>query len=218
MTLKESDKGNHLPFEQIAKPSAILLETDFRSNQPAVVHYPWDKSKYLEERMKKLEPLVDEIVTHKVDFADLQVIGVNKQNELNRIERERNFKHLECDKNSNTWANPEIFDGEYTNEKIQMNERNNPYADINIDMGSDDPLSAHPDVNDGPLFGPCVVFGGQTVQWTGGDSENFGIIALESRLNFETKAGKRVLATFEIISVGTTTIYYDWRVRFLTTG
>ena len=63
-----------------------------------------------------------------------------------------------------------------------------------------------------PVFGPSIIFGGQNAKWTGNDNENFGIIALESRLNFETKAGKRVLATFEIVNTGTTTIYFDWKV------
>ena len=40
-----------------------------------------------------------------------------------------------------------------------------------------------------PVFGPSIVFGGQNAKWTGNENENAGIIALESRLNFETKAG-----------------------------
>ena len=68
------------------------------------------------------------------------------------------------------------------------------------------------DVVQPPVFGPSIVFGGQSAKWTGNSNENLGIVALESRLNFETKAGKRVLATFEIVNTGTTTIYYDWKV------
>lgn len=72
-------------------------------------------------------------------------------------------------------------------------------------------LADHPDVISQPIFGPALIFGGQMARWTGNSSENAGLIALESRLNFETKAGKRVSATFEIFNCGTTAIYFDWR-------
>ena len=90
-----------------------------------------------------------------------------------------------------------------------LNQNNPYYIDTTSDSGH--LFAAHPDVVAAPVFGPCLVFGGQTARWTGNSSENAGAIALESRLNFETKAGKRVLATFEIINVGTTAVYYDWR-------
>ena len=76
----------------------------------------------------------------------------------------------------------------------------------------DDVLASYEDVVDEPIFGPCLEFGGQTAHWTGGEPVNDGIVALESRLNFETKAGKRVLATFEIFNAGTCCVYYDWKV------
>lgn len=87
----------------------------------------------------------------------------------------------------------------------------NPYY-ASIGNEDEDIFASHPDVVPVPIFGPCIVFGGQTANWTGNDNENVGIVALESRLNFETKAGKRVLANFEIHNIGTTSIYYDWRV------
>ncbi len=114
---------------------------------------------------------------------------------------------------NDTWVNPRVFNDEF-NKKNSKEQRNNHYL-INTD---DDPFTDHPDVITGPVFGPCVIFGGQSARWTGNDAENLGIIALESRLNFETKAGKRVLATFEIGNVGTTAIYYDWKVRIANYG
>lgn len=45
-TLKKSERGEISPIELISKPSIIMAETDFRENQPSVVHYPWDKSQY----------------------------------------------------------------------------------------------------------------------------------------------------------------------------
>lgn len=102
-----------------------------------------------------------------------------------------------------TWVNPDIL---YKSSVIDdttftMKDESGRLGDI-PDMGQD------------PIFGPAVIFGGQLARWTGNDTENSGIIALESRLNFETKAGKRVTATFEIINTGTTSIYFDWRVKF----
>jgi len=96
-----------------------------------------------------------------------------------------------------TWKNPSVFESNNQNNRDEI---------------KDDPFSSHPDVIQPPIFGPCIIFGGQTARWSGGDGENSGIVALESRLNFETKASKRVLAYFEIFNIGTTVIYYDWKV------
>lgn len=46
MTLKKSEKGFLEPIEQISKPMSTLKETDFKTNQPSVSHYPWDSSKF----------------------------------------------------------------------------------------------------------------------------------------------------------------------------
>lgn len=143
-----------------------------------------------------------EIIPHRPDFDELQVVGKNYEKSgselVNNISKDFSI--------NDTWVNPEVFND--VNKK-DSKEKNNHYL-INTD---DDPFSNHPDVITGPVFGPCIIFGGQSAKWTGNDAENSGIIALESRLNFETKAGKRVLATFEICNVGTTAIYYDWKVK-----
>ena len=126
----------------------------------------------------------------------LQVVGQKLENNLSNSKPNAEFKN-------ETWSNPIIFDT-----TKNENQEKSHYLINEIE----DPLSAHPDVIQPPIFGPCIVFGGQTARWTGGDGENTGIVALESRLNFETKASKRVLATFEIFNIGTTVMYYDWRV------
>ena len=162
--------------------------------------------------MRKLGPYINEIIPHRPEFSQLQVVGVNKQNELNsQAFNDLNENEILV---NNTWTNPNLFDDKHSANNNNNNDAAvlNPYADVNIDfVGEEDPLASHPDVIEPPIFGPAVVFGGQTARWTGGDSENQGIVALESRLNFETKAGKRVLATFEIVNIGTTAIYYDWK-------
>ena len=121
----------------------------------------------------------------------MEVIG-NKE-----LKTENPQKHEE-----DTWVNPDIL---YKSSVLD---------DTTFNMKDDQSgrLADIPDISQDPIFGPAVIFGGQLARWTGNDTENSGIIALESRLNFETKAGKRVAATFEIINSGTTSIYFEWRV------
>lgn len=156
--------------------------------------------------MNELQPLINELADHRVQFSSLQVLGRNPLLNETKIQ-ETELKPIinEFVVNS-TWANPKIYESE---EKITENSEN-PYMIENSD--SSDPFVEHPNIIPPPVFGPCIIFGGQTAKWTGSEPENLGLIALESRLNFETKAGKRVLATFEIINIGTSVIYYDWKV------
>jgi hypothetical protein len=152
--------------------------------------------------LKTLEPLINELVPHRPLFEELQVVGRNplqarRDVEIQQLTDNSNLNEMSVD---NTWVNPNI---------TNMQSQDNPYF---MKRGDDDVLAQHPDVVEEVIFGPALLFGGQTANWTGNDNENAGIVALESRLNFETKAGKRVLATFEIHNIGTTSIYYDWRV------
>ncbi len=201
-TLTETEKGNLPQFEQIMKPLSTLMETDFKDDQPAVVHYPWDSSEYLQKRLVDLEPLIKEVVPHRPDFSELQVVGKTYQNGTKSFSNERPGIGFEV---NDTWCNPVVFDhGKNTN----SDSNNNHY----LTETAEDPFQDVPDVISEPVFGPCLSFGGQAAKWTGNDTRNLGVIALESRLNFETKAGKRVMATFEIINIGTTAIYYNWKV------
>jgi hypothetical protein len=145
----------------------------------------------LQHRLTELEPLIREVVPHVPEFSQLEVVG-NKElkNEL------ASQRHEE-----DTWINPDIL---YKSSVIE----DNAFKDDTKDR-----LGELPDVVRDPIFGPAIVFGGQLARWTGNDGENSGIIALESRLNFETKTSKRVAATFEIVNSGTTSVYFDWRVN-----
>ena len=163
----------------------------------------------MQHRLKTLEPLINELVPHKPLLEQLQVVGRNPLNknksgvEIQQLNDYSNLIEISVD---NTWINPSI--------KNTINKENNPYY-INRGNSEDDALGQHPDVVEDVIFGPAILFGGQTANWTGNENENAGIVALESRLNFETKAGKRVLATFEIHNIGTTSIYFDWRVELV---
>lgn len=146
---------------------------------------------------------------HRPEFSELQVVGKNYDKNIENSAETSTSKDFEV---NDTWCNPKVFDKE--NKPLKDGEYepiNNHYL---IDT-SDDPFSNQPDIVREPVFGPCISFGGQTAKWTGNGMENKGIVALESRLNFETKAGKRVLATFEIHNIGTTVIYFDWKVSFV---
>ena len=156
--------------------------------------------RYLEHRLKTLEPLINELIPHKPQLSELQVIG-NKLFEKKSNEEHQAITDLNEIYVDNTWVNPNIIRNSSAND--------NPYY---METGNDDFLAQYPDVATEPVFGPAILFGGQAANWTGRECENTGIVALESRLNFETKAGKRVLATFEIHNIGTTTIYFDWKV------
>lgn len=136
----------------------------------------------------------------------MQIIGKQFDKNNNEIDSRSMTKNFLV---NDTWTNPKIYENGSKNDNSETNNFNKHYL---LDT-ADDPFQEHPDIIQTPIFGPCVVFGGQTAKWTGNEMNNKGVVALESRLNFETKAGKRVLATFEILNIGTTAIYYDWKVR-----
>lgn len=169
--------------------------------------------------MNKLEPIIKEIIPHEVEFDELQVKGNNPTNQTNNRKKEEATQEEEEEQVVNqlddminyTWVNPAIETKKSSPSIHQIDATANGFLN-RLDNENDDILASYEDVVDEPIFGPCLVFGGQTAVWTGPDAQNEGIVALESRLNFETKAGKRVLATFEIFNAGTSAIYYEWKV------
>lgn len=168
------------------------------------------KSRYLNYRIKTIEALVGELEPHLPQFDELQVVGENPFKKQPTSELDNKNAAGFSDPSNSTWVNPNI-----KNSEQQWGMRNPYFMPVNEKEeieSANDVLAEHPDVIDEPVFGPAILFGGQMATWTGSECENEGVVAMESRLNFETKAGKRVLATFEIHNVGTTSIYYDWRV------
>lgn len=77
---------------------------------------------------------------------------------------------------------------------------------------STDPLADHPDVYSGPVFGPCIKFAGQVLQWSGDSFSNAGCQAADARVGFESLAGVRTSVELEVSNLGTTAIYYKWKV------
>jgi hypothetical protein len=153
--------------------------------------------RFLKQRLRQLDPYIKELVPYMPEFSNLEVVGKGSGSGKLGDEQRPTSKQ-------EAWKNPDLVTG-------NQSHTDNPYDSIN-NADRHDALADYPDVMPEIVFGPSLLFGGQVARWTGSDMENNGIIALENRLNFETKAGKRVLATFEIVNCGTTVIYFDWRV------
>jgi hypothetical protein len=147
--------------------------------------------------LSKLEPIINELIPHKADLTSLEIAGKSVLND-----GEKNI--TKSDKAYDTWANPNIDTNFIINYENQLKS--------NIEDTSEDTLDAYENVTETPSFGPSLIFGGQKAKWTGFSNDNESLLGLESRLNFETKAGKRVLGIFEIFNNGTCTIAYDWKV------
>jgi hypothetical protein len=160
----------------------------------------------LQKRLTELKPLIDEIVPNRPQFSRLEVIGSNVF--ARHGQRRENEEHKPSKEFLISTS------GILRNEKSILNEdeseHNNAHDQTELD--ETDLLSTMPDVVQPPIFGPSILFGGQPARWTSNENENEGMCALESRLNFETKAEKRVLATFEVVNIGTTSIYFHWKV------
>ena len=75
-----------------------------------------------------------------------------------------------------------------------------------------DPLAKHPDVYTPPIFGPCIRFAGQMLQWTGDSHSSSDKVAVDARVTFEGYAGCRSTSVLEIINLGTTAMYFSWKV------
>jgi len=76
-----------------------------------------------------------------------------------------------------------------------------------------DPLAEHPDVYSSPIFGPAIRFAGEILQWAGDGHSSEGKIAVDARVTFETFAGCRSTSFLEIINLGTTAMYFSWKVK-----
>lgn len=63
------------------------------------------------------------------------------------------------------------------------------------------------------IFGPSISFAGQPARWTGDSYSYADQIGIEARVTFESLSGDRVTSYLYIINDGTTSVYYDWKVR-----
>lgn len=79
-------------------------------------------------------------------------------------------------------------------------------------MVAEDPLADHPDVYEAPIFGPCLLFAGEMLKWTGDSFSNLNWKAADAREGFEAYAGCRATSVLEMANLGTAAIYYSWKV------
>jgi len=86
------------------------------------------------------------------------------------------------------------------------------YGLVTGEVAGHDPLANHPDVYSPPIFGPAIKFAGQLQQWTGDATSFSNEVAVDARISFESYAGGRSTSILEIDNVGTTALYFDWKV------
>ena len=64
-----------------------------------------------------------------------------------------------------------------------------------------------------PVFGPSLLFAGQAARWTGDSVMYTGQVGLEARVRFESLTEQRITSVLDLTNDGSTTVYYDWKVR-----
>ncbi|EDV29676.1 uncharacterized protein TRIADDRAFT_52329 [Trichoplax adhaerens] len=180
LTLGKSQRGQRVPVEHIDKHPLIKEEMGINFRSSSTVHYPWDKSLYLQNRKKELEESMKLIDPHKPDISSLAVIGRSKLWEDGREQSD---------------INTSLYNDDSLSE-----------ADSEIN----DPFKQHADCVPQPILGPCITVAGQTVRWEGENCGLESDVAIITRVLFETYAGKVSTTTLDIENLGTSTIYFSW--------
>lgn len=186
MTLTQTERGYPPAIEHIAKPIYIKNEMGIEwssTHRSASVHYPWQKSSYLQERTKQLQNVLRELDPQQPYIDELEVIGTNQPRRSSKFDMMSVVQEEE---------EPDVF-----NES--MNER--------------DPLAGISDVIPQPIFGPSLSIGGHTAQWNGPRSKgtSAGQVGVPCRVIFEANVGDRITSYLNICNDGTTAIYFSWK-------
>ncbi|XP_078360257.1 MYCBP-associated protein-like [Oculina patagonica] len=184
MTLTQTERGYPPAVEHIGKPIYIKNEMGIEwsnTHRSASVHYPWQKSTYLQERTKQLQNVLHELDPHQPYIDELEVIGTNHPQHSSKFDMMSVVQEEE---------ESEILDE-------SMSER--------------DPLANIADVVPQPIFGPSLSIGGHTAQWNGPRTGSNGQLGVDSRVIFEANVGDRVTSHLNICNDGTTAIYFSWK-------
>ncbi|XP_078360278.1 MYCBP-associated protein-like [Oculina patagonica] len=184
MTLTQTERGYPPAVEHIGKPIYIKNEMGIEwsnTHRSASVHYPWQKSTYLQERTKQLQNVLHELDPHQPYIDELEVIGTNHPQHSSKFDMMSVVQEEE---------ESEILDE-------SMSER--------------DPLANIADVVPQPIFGPSLSIGGHTAQWNGPRTGGNGQAGVDSRVIFEANVGDRVTSHLNICNDGTTAIYFSWK-------
>jgi len=191
ITLNQTEKGLAPPIEHIHRPTHIKSEMGTmwgQTKRVQSVHYPWERSSYLEERKSQLEDIIQELDPYQPDMEGLEVIGRAIQSELNG------------DVDDETMMENNKFDD------IEHN------ASKEVVVTDNDPLSQFEDVIVQPIFGPCLLINGHTSCWEGTyNSMNESLEGLTIRLLFESSIGESSSSSVDMTNNGTTAVHYLWR-------
>lgn len=141
---------------------------------------------YMKQRADQLHPVMSDLDPHKPIVDALEVVGTN--NPYSRYIRAATPHSEQGDMYS-----PQLFGEE-----------------------NEDPLAKHPDVYTPPVFGPAIKFAGEVLQWIGDSDSRCDTIAVDARVPFEAYSGCRSTSVLEIINLGTTAMYFNWKVNIIT--
>ncbi|CAL1533076.1 unnamed protein product [Lymnaea stagnalis] len=199
MSLTQTQKGYPPPVEHVGLPTLIKEEKgcEWIGKGNAHVNYPWHKSDFLNQRLKQLQPYIEEMDPWKPDFDNLQVIGTNKTEEKSD-EKDRKKEEEEFDAYLDGFG-VDLGDNQMG---LEGDGRTNK-------EGSGSPIMQEP-INE-PIFGPAMLFGGQQARWTGDGFSHKNQVAMESRVTFEAFTGDRITSHLQFVNNGTTAIYFDWK-------
>ncbi|XP_067933605.1 MYCBP-associated protein-like [Watersipora subatra] len=184
MTMSQTQQGYPPPIEHVDIPASIRKEKGLSSNRPksGMQNKPWHRSSFLSERISELKPVMQDLDPHKPASDGLEIIGTN-----NPYERYIRAATPASEKLV-TPSIPEVGDE------------------------NQDPLSNLPDVYTPPMFGPAIKFAGELLQWTGDSYGSLDTTAVDARVTFEAHAGCRSTSILEIINLGTTAMYFSWKM------
>jgi len=187
MTLTQTERGYPPAVEHIGKPNSIKNEMGIEwssTHRIATVHYPWQKSSYLQERTKQLQNVLHELDSHQPYIDELAVIGTNQPQHTSKFDMM----------------------------SVVQEEEESEMLDESMPERPGDPLASIADVIPQPIFGPSLSIGGHTAQWTGPRSQGItGQVGVACRVIFEADVGDRVTSYLNICNDGTTAIYFSWK-------
>lgn len=193
MTLTQAEQGYPPPVEHVGLSSCVKREKGItwepEYSRPA--QRPWHQTAFLQQRHKQLQEVMNELDPHKPDFVGLQVIGTN---DPRRRREDVDLKSAVKTEEDN--------DGYITMDTMTAQQK------LSIE---EDSFHEYPDVRPPPIFGPAVQFAGQEARWTGDCDSMVGQVGIEARVAFEAYSGTRVTSYLEVVNIGTTSVFFDWK-------
>ncbi|BFZ25781.1 hypothetical protein BsWGS_28820 [Bradybaena similaris] len=201
VTLTHTQKGYPPPIEHVGLSQIVKKEKgcDWKGNENVYVNYPWHKSEFLSQRIKQLQPFIDEIDPWKPDFDALQVIGSNKPYNTT-LDAEKDG-HQDFSDSLHVSQDQEELTSDLNNVTETASDKSEKLLQKNSSAVE----------SKVPVFGPSLLIERRAARWTGDDVSLKDKTAFETIINFETFSEDKTTSYLELINDGTTTIYYDWK-------